>query len=183
MTDVEMEADNQHDTIERLERANRVLLAFRDVTQFIIHARDRHSLLQGVCDCLIESDSDFSAWIALLDDDHRLTEYCESGLAVDLSSGFTGDPESLSNTLAVADANLTAAHEEYEEVPESVHEAVADKGYHNNNTPTELHDAIRNARRQYPAGGMMPDWARHNQADRSRAHARLGTDQYLWVSM
>lgn len=72
--------------------------------------------------------------------EHAVDLETDAVVAVDLSPGHTSDPQSINSTLAVADANLAAVHEDHEEIPERANEAVTDKGYHSNGTLTELRE-------------------------------------------
>jgi len=65
---------------ERIRHLNLVLRTIRNVNQLITKERDRGELLEGACKNLTESRGYDSAWIALLDESGKLTEYAESGL-------------------------------------------------------------------------------------------------------
>ncbi|MCK4964936.1 MAG: response regulator, partial [Dehalococcoidia bacterium] len=65
---------------EKIRHLNLVLLTIRNVNQLITKEGDRGGLLEGVCKNLTESRGYYSAWIALLDESGKLTEYAESGL-------------------------------------------------------------------------------------------------------
>jgi transposase len=97
--------------------------------------------------------------------EHAVDLETDAVVAVDLSPGQTGDPQSIKSTLAVADANLAAVHEDHEEIPERANEAVTDKGYHNNATLTEL---AEDGTRSYIS---EPDRGRRNWKDKSAEQA------------
>jgi len=65
---------------ERIVHLNAVLRAIRSVNQLIIREKNRARLLQGVCDCLIETRGYGYAWIALLDEAGGLVMTTEAGL-------------------------------------------------------------------------------------------------------
>jgi|UniRef100_A0A7V6DPS8 PAS domain S-box-containing protein len=60
-------------TEKRLQHLNRVLRAIRNVNQLIVTEKDPHCLIQQACQLLVEGRGYFIAWIALLDDQNRLT--------------------------------------------------------------------------------------------------------------
>jgi len=53
---------------ERLEHLNAVLRALRNVNQLIVHEKDRTSLLDEACRCLVETRGYHNAWIALVEE-------------------------------------------------------------------------------------------------------------------
>ena len=65
---------------KQLIRRNRVLNTLRNVNQLLSKEKDRHPLLQGICDHLIENRGYSSAWIAIFDGSGALLEWAESGL-------------------------------------------------------------------------------------------------------
>jgi PAS domain S-box-containing protein len=64
---------------KRLQHLNRVLRAIRHVNHLIVTEKDRHHLIQQVCQLLVESRGYFTAWIALLDDQGRVTAWAAVG--------------------------------------------------------------------------------------------------------
>ncbi|MDY7075512.1 MAG: GAF domain-containing protein [Chloroflexota bacterium] len=71
---------------ERIEHLNLVLRAIRNVNQLITKEKTRDRLLQGTCNSLIETRGYRNAWIALLDESHRLVASAEAGLGRGFSS-------------------------------------------------------------------------------------------------
>ena len=71
---------NRKYTEERLEHLNRVLHAMSKISQLATKEKDRDRLLQGLCDNLIENLGYYNAWITLLDESGKLTNYAEAGL-------------------------------------------------------------------------------------------------------
>ena len=68
---------------ERIEHLNLVLRAVRNVNQLITREKDRDRLLKSACENLIETRGYYSAWIALLDESHRLVTAAEAGWGED----------------------------------------------------------------------------------------------------
>jgi PAS domain S-box-containing protein len=66
-----------------LEQLKRVLQAIRNVNKLITHERDRDNLIQGICECLIETRGYYNAWIVLFDDNKKVMTYAEAGLGED----------------------------------------------------------------------------------------------------
>jgi PAS domain S-box-containing protein len=66
--------------MERIAHLNAVLIAIRDVNQLIVKEKDRDILLQEICRNLIETQGYSSAWIALLDESHKLIKSAEAGI-------------------------------------------------------------------------------------------------------
>ncbi len=65
---------------KKVERLNKVLMAIRNVNQFIVREKDRERLIQGACDKLVESRGYFSAWILLCRDSGEIAAAAETGL-------------------------------------------------------------------------------------------------------
>ena len=65
---------------KRLNRRNRVLNTLRNVNQLLSKEKDRHRLLQGICDNLIENRGYSNAWIVILDKAGTPRASAESGL-------------------------------------------------------------------------------------------------------
>ncbi|MBW2701704.1 MAG: response regulator, partial [Deltaproteobacteria bacterium] len=68
---------------KQIDRLNLVLRAVRNVSQLITKEKDQNRLLQGVCDILTKDRGYATAWIALLDDNKKVTATAQSGLAED----------------------------------------------------------------------------------------------------
>ncbi len=64
----------------RIQRLNLILRAIRNVNQLLIKVKDRKTLIQGVCESLIETRGYYNAWIALLDTSQRLILHAEAGM-------------------------------------------------------------------------------------------------------
>ena len=67
----------------REEHLNSVLRSIRDVNQLLVKVKDRRSLIEGVCDNLVETRDFHSAWIALFDESGELTMTAERGWGED----------------------------------------------------------------------------------------------------
>jgi PAS domain S-box-containing protein len=52
---------------EKIEHLNELLYAIRNVDQLIAHEKNMERLMQGICDCLIQSRGHTNAWIACTD--------------------------------------------------------------------------------------------------------------------
>lgn len=65
---------------DRLSHVNQVLRAIRNVNHMLTRAKDRDSLVQGICDTLIDTRSYFSIWVALLSEDGEWDSFTEAGL-------------------------------------------------------------------------------------------------------
>ncbi|MCD6386546.1 GAF domain-containing sensor histidine kinase, partial [Candidatus Sumerlaeota bacterium] len=65
---------------EKIMHLNNVLRAIRKVNQLITEEKDRDKLLKVVCENLIETRGYYTAWIALLDKQHKLITSAEAGL-------------------------------------------------------------------------------------------------------
>lgn len=70
---------------QRIKNLNQTLRSIRNVNQLITREKDRNTLIQGVCDTLIESRSFYMTWIALLDNSRRLITHAQSGMPRDFS--------------------------------------------------------------------------------------------------
>ena len=74
-------AEADHLSVDaRIQRLNLILRAIRNVNQLLIKVKDRKTLIQGVCESLIETRGYFNAWIALLDTSQRLILHAEAGM-------------------------------------------------------------------------------------------------------
>jgi PAS domain S-box-containing protein len=69
--------------LEKMQRRNLLLSAYRNVNQLIVKEKERNRLLQGICDNLVEQRSYFNAWIAILDEDGSLITTAEAGIGED----------------------------------------------------------------------------------------------------
>jgi PAS domain S-box-containing protein len=69
-------------TEKRLRHLNRVLRAIRNVNQLIVTEKDRHRLIQRACQLLVDGRGYFTVWIALLDDQGRVSASAASGESV-----------------------------------------------------------------------------------------------------
>jgi two-component system cell cycle sensor histidine kinase/response regulator CckA len=65
---------------DKITHLNAALRAIRNVNQLVVRERDRDRLLQGACDCLIETRGYYNAWIALLGEGGELVTTAEAGL-------------------------------------------------------------------------------------------------------
>lgn len=65
---------------KRLHRRNRVLNTLRNINQLLSKEKDRHRLLQGICDNLVENRGYSNAWIMIRDETGAFRESAESGL-------------------------------------------------------------------------------------------------------
>jgi len=66
---------------EQLAHHNRVLRAIRNVNQLIAREKDRAKLLQGTCECLVETRGYRNCWIALAQNDGRYLKVAAAGMA------------------------------------------------------------------------------------------------------
>lgn len=69
----------------RFEHLNSILKAIRNVNQLILIEKDRDSLLQKVCDTLIEVRGYDAAWLGFLRDDRTFATVVGSGFKKDIS--------------------------------------------------------------------------------------------------
>jgi PAS domain S-box-containing protein len=76
----------QERALKKLVHANRVLNAVRQVNRMLTRAKDRQSLIKGICDTLVDNRSYFSIWAALLDDDGNWETFAEAGLGQDFGA-------------------------------------------------------------------------------------------------
>ncbi|MBW1709759.1 MAG: PAS domain S-box protein [Deltaproteobacteria bacterium] len=58
----------------KIEHLNLALRAVRNVSQLLVKERDRASLLQDICEILVENRGYYNVWIALLDESGELLE-------------------------------------------------------------------------------------------------------------
>lgn len=70
---------------EHIEHLNNILKAIRNVNQLIIVEKDRDSLLQKVCDTLIEARGYDAAWFGFLKNDRTFAAAVGSGFGEDIS--------------------------------------------------------------------------------------------------
>jgi len=68
---------------ERIEHINSVLRAICSINQLIVREKDRDKLLNGICECLMDTHCCYDAWIALLDESGALVTTAEAGLGKD----------------------------------------------------------------------------------------------------
>jgi PAS domain S-box-containing protein len=61
------------------EHLNAVLRAIRNVNQLITREKDRDQLLQGICDCMVETRGYHLAWIVLFDQGNRPAASAQAG--------------------------------------------------------------------------------------------------------
>ena len=64
----------------KIRQLNSMLAAVRRVNQLILREPERGPLLKGVCRTLTEIRGFSRAWIALIDETHRLIDYAEAGM-------------------------------------------------------------------------------------------------------
>ncbi len=65
--------------IEKIERLNLILNAFRDVGRLLVSENDREKLIKGICDILVERRGYYNAWIGLFDGDKNVYLVADSG--------------------------------------------------------------------------------------------------------
>jgi len=65
--------------IEKIERLNLILNAFRDVGRLLVSENDRERLIKGICDILVDRRGYYNAWIGLLDGDKKVELVADSG--------------------------------------------------------------------------------------------------------
>lgn len=69
---------------ERIQHLNAVLNSIREVNRLIIQGKNRQSLIQSICESLVENRGYHNAWIILLDEHFTILERAEAGLGRDL---------------------------------------------------------------------------------------------------
>ena len=77
---LERALEGQRRSTERAQRLADVLRAIRDVNQLIIREKDRHRLLEGVCDTLVETPGFGSAWAVAFDEKGKVTNAAGTNL-------------------------------------------------------------------------------------------------------
>ncbi len=80
MLELEREVAWRKEAEKRIELLNLVLGAIRNVNQLIVRERDRDRLIQGACRNFTKNRGFHSAWIAIVDESHRLVTAVEAGL-------------------------------------------------------------------------------------------------------
>jgi len=80
VSDQKIAETNQLSVDARIQRLNLILRAIRNVNHLLIKVKDRKTLIQGVCESLIETRGYYNAWIALLDTSQKLVLHAEAGL-------------------------------------------------------------------------------------------------------
>ncbi len=73
---------------EKIEHLNELLYAIRNVDQLIAHEKNTGRLLQGICDCLIQSRGHINAWIACNDSANNVITASAPGFSSKRSSYF-----------------------------------------------------------------------------------------------
>jgi PAS domain S-box-containing protein len=68
---------------EKVSHLNLTLHSIRNINQLITREKDRSKLLGNVCKNLVDTQSCFYAWVALLDESSKLLEYAESNIGKD----------------------------------------------------------------------------------------------------
>jgi len=67
----------------RLEHSNSLLRSVRNVNQLLVQEKERGSLIQGICDALIETRGLSAVWIALFNESGGLEAAAQAGLGQD----------------------------------------------------------------------------------------------------
>jgi len=80
MREYEKKAEDFSRSEKRANRLNLVTRTIRNVNQLLVKEKDPASLLQGICDNLIENRGYYNAWIALLDESEGLVTTAQAGL-------------------------------------------------------------------------------------------------------
>ena len=70
---------------QSFDHQNKVLAAIRNLTKLITREKDRDKLLQGTCDCLVETRGYHNAWIVLLDTTGEYLTHAQSGRSENFS--------------------------------------------------------------------------------------------------
>jgi signal transduction histidine kinase len=65
--------------IEKIERLNLILNAFRDVGRLLVSENDKGKLVKGICDVLVNRRGYYNAWIGLFDEDKNVVLIADSG--------------------------------------------------------------------------------------------------------
>lgn len=65
--------------IEKIERLNLILKAFRDVGRLLVNENDRGKLIKGICDILVVRRGYYNAWIGLFDGENKVSLAADSG--------------------------------------------------------------------------------------------------------
>ena len=73
----QVEADQREDHLRS------VINSIRDVNQLLVRKDDRESLIEGICNILIETRDYHNVWIALIDENNKLLDAAEEGLGED----------------------------------------------------------------------------------------------------
>ena len=76
--------------LERIDHLNRVLNAIRKINKLITRKQNRQTLLQNICDCLVETRGYTHAWIVLLDTSHIYLTHAQSGVGKAFTTLATG---------------------------------------------------------------------------------------------
>jgi len=71
---------------ERLKHLNNILRAIRNVNQLITKEKNKSKLIKGACKNFVETRGYESAWIALVDEQGKLTETAEFGVGKDFKA-------------------------------------------------------------------------------------------------
>ncbi len=66
--------------VEKIERLNLILNAFRDVGRLLVSENDRRKLIKGICDVLVDRRGYYNAWIGLFDKDKNVVLVADSGI-------------------------------------------------------------------------------------------------------
>lgn len=75
-----MSPDESQSPEERVAHLKRVLRTVRHVGRLLVEARDEESLIQGVCNTLVDNRGYYNAWIALLEEDGSVQRAAGAGL-------------------------------------------------------------------------------------------------------
>jgi len=67
----------------RQEHLNSILRSIRGVNQLLVRANDKDSLIEGICDTLVNTRDYHHVWVALFDDSDKLITSAEAGLGED----------------------------------------------------------------------------------------------------
>ena len=78
--------DGHKQAEEKLKHLNNILSAIRNVNQLITKEKNKSKLIKGACKNFVETRGYNSAWIALIDEQGKLTETAEVGVGKDFIS-------------------------------------------------------------------------------------------------
>jgi PAS domain S-box-containing protein len=80
---------------KQIRHLNNVLKSLRNINQLIIREKNIDVLIENICDCLISNRGYTNAWIALIDENNRISNFRGTGEGVEQLSNYIADNQGI----------------------------------------------------------------------------------------